>query len=211
MSEARPFLAFLKAPTPTQSLHSTLPAVALRNAPSLWSPRLVPAPEPESQDEPEPEPVSYAPAIDRDAIRAEACELARAEGVRELASLRATLAAALVSLDTARRAIAAPSGDLIAEAASAVVAAWTSGDHRERFAPIIQRWIARDRGPAVVRIHPDDVAAMRAAIGNAALAVEPDAAIKPGDAQISSASLEVSPRWEAWLRDLRETIAAELG
>ena len=217
MSEPRPFLAFLKSPT--RSLQSSLPTVAVAEAPSLWSPlaESVPPPVPVAA-EPAPEP-TIAPqspfarhAIDSDAVRAEAAELGRADGLRETAGLRAKLAAAVAALEVARRAIAGPSADLIAEAAAAVVAAWASAaDHRELFAPIIQRWIARDHGPAVVRVHPDDVDAMRVAIGDAALAIEPDDAIEPGDVEIASPSFELSHRWEARLLELRETIATVLG
>ena len=221
MSEARPFLAFLKSPT--RSLQSSLPTVAVTEAPSLWSPLADPSShEPaiatvvasELAAEPATEPQSpfARHPIDNDAVRAEAAELGRADGLRETAALRAKLAAAVAALDVARRAIAGPSADLIAEAAVAVVAAWaSSADHRELFAPIIQRWVARDHGPAVVRVHPDDVDAMSAAIGDAALTLQADDSIEPGDVEIASNSFELSHRWEARLLELRETIATLLG
>ena len=211
MTELRPFLAFLASPT--RSLQSALPAVdpPVPDSVSPWSLRDDSPPVSLPDSPPNPEPLSYAQAFDLDALRAEAALLGRADGFRESAALRANLAAAIAALDAARRAIAGPSADLIAEAATAVVAAWAaSSDHRALFAPIITRWIARDLGPSTVRVHPQDLDALRAAIADAPLSIETDDEIEPGDLLISNPSFELSHRWEARLRDLRESIATQL-
>ena len=92
--DLQPFLSSVA--TPTRSLQSALPAIATTPAPSPWSPKTSSATAP------------TGPAIDVEAIRAEAIESGRAEGLRETAALRDRLGMLLRELEAARAAIAAP-------------------------------------------------------------------------------------------------------
>jgi flagellar biosynthesis/type III secretory pathway protein FliH len=196
-----PFLTAIAAAT--RPLGAALPALETPPATSPWTPRPEPAPAAPT--------APSAPLIDVDALRAEACEAGRAEGLRETEALRARLAQLADALEAAKAALTAPAADLIAEAAIAVIAAWTeTADRRELFAPIIRAWIERCQAPSTARVHPSDAEAMRAVIGDAAILVEPDASVERGGVHLRAATLELTHTWETRLRELREAIAAEL-
>ena len=93
-----------------------------------------------------------------------------------------------------------------------VVEAWV--DHSDRsamFAPVVRGWLAHSPAqPATARVHPDDAAALTAAIGDAPLAVLPDLAIARGAVEISNATFELSHDWRSRLADLRTAITAAL-
>ncbi len=52
---------------------------------------------------------------------------------------------------------------------------------------------------------------MRDAIGEANITVVEDAAVKPGDVQLASATLELVLDWPARMTELRDAIAAAVG
>jgi flagellar biosynthesis/type III secretory pathway protein FliH len=157
-------------------------------------------------------------------VRARASDLAaaheaatvegRAAGLRETEELRQRLATAVAACERATAARADRDADQLADAAVAVIEAWlgTAAVGPERFAPILRGWLAAtgDGGGATAHANPADVAGVRAAVGEAKLAVVEDARVAPGDLRISAGTLEVDHRWAARLVELREAIAAEL-
>src|SRR5262245_42631853 len=163
MSKVSPFLSSIPLAKP-RPLGAALPAVdSGEPAPSPWSPKAEPMPQPT--------PVF----VDHEAARAEAMARGREDGLRETAELRARLLKLTAALDLARSAVAALSADLISDAATAVVSAWAEGaDRRELFAPIVRGWLARATGEATAHVHPTEVDAMRAVIGDAAIQVLAD-------------------------------------
>lgn len=194
-----PFLSTIPASTP-RPLGAALPAVdSGEPAPSPWSPKAEPAPQP------------VPVFVDHEAARAEAVARGREDGLRETAELRARLTKLTAALDLARSAVAALSADLIADAATAAVSAWTDGaDRRELFAPIVRGWLARATGDATAHVHPSEVEAMQAVVGDAPIRVVADTGIARGNVQVRSAELELSHQWEARLRELREAIATAI-
>jgi len=189
-----PFLSRSGAAAP-RPLGAALPAIDNEPAPSPWSPK------------PEPGHAS-AFVADHEAARAEAAARGREDGLRETAELRARLQRLADELELAKAAFAAASADLIADAATAVVGAWTEGvDRCELFAPIVRGWLARATGEATAHVHPSEVAAMREVVGDAAIQVIGDDSVKRGDVRIRATALELSHAWEPRLRELREAIA----
>jgi flagellar biosynthesis/type III secretory pathway protein FliH len=190
-----PFLSTIPAGE-TRPLGRALPSVdGGEPAPSPWSPKADPA---------QATPVF----VDHEAARAEAMARGREDGLRETAELRARLTKLTAAIDLARSAVAALSADLIADAATTVVSAWTeSADRRDLFAPIVRGWLARATGDATAHVHPSEVEAMRAVVGDAPIQVVADNGIARGNVQIRSAELELAHQWEPRLRELREAIA----
>lgn len=194
----QPFLSSVT--TATRPFQSALPSIDTPVAPSPWTPKATPASAP-------PPPV----AIDVQAIRAEAVASGRAEGLRETAALRERLVAVLRELEAARAAVIPPTANQIAEAAVAVVAAWVGNeDKRALFAPIVAAWCGAEQKTGVAHVHPADVEALTAAIGELPITVAPDPAIARGDIAIRNAGFELSHSWEARLPDLRDAIARAL-
>jgi flagellar biosynthesis/type III secretory pathway protein FliH len=198
--DVRPFLPF--AAQPTRALGDALPAIATPEVTSPWLPRpaiLLPA-------------VPDAPAIDLEAITAEARERGRAEGREETAALRAQLGEVIEALVAVRAAIVAPAADTIAEVCGAVIEAWLDATDRQTlFAPVVRAWLAASAEPATVRANPADVGALVALIGDAPLAIVGDPGLAAGAIAIRSAALEVSHDWRARLPELRTAIEAALG
>jgi flagellar biosynthesis/type III secretory pathway protein FliH len=196
-----PFLATIAEATAARPFGTALPVIKGEPATSPWSPKpqeVVPV-------------APTAEAIVLEAIRAEAAERGLADGLRETEALRAKLTATLAQLEAARAAIVAPTAERIATAAAAIVEAWTGAiDRKELFAPIVAAWLAQDHGAAIVRVNPGDVEAMRTAIGEASMVVEPDPALAGGDVKIESATFELAHRWADRLHELRTTIASAL-
>jgi hypothetical protein len=93
-----------------------------------------------------------------------------------------------------------------------VIEAWLETANRsELFAPIVRGWVARSSGqPATARVHPGDVAALTATIGDAPLTIAPDSALAPGALEIRSPNLELIHDWRARLPELRTAIASAL-
>jgi flagellar biosynthesis/type III secretory pathway protein FliH len=200
VSDIKPFLATLAAAVQPRPLSAALQIQAVPAATSPWTPRAEAATS-----------APVAAPIDVDAIRAEAIAAGREEGLRESAQLRGMLRILVDALQAARDGLASPAADLIADAATAVVAAWTErGDRRELFAPIVRNWIARCAGEATAHVHPSDVDAMRDAIGAAPIAIVGDDTIPRGGVKIRGAALELAHAWEPRLRELREAIATAL-
>src|SRR5438105_5530534 len=117
MSDLKPFLATIATGhTSARSLGTALPVHAMPEAMSPWTPKPEPAPAP--------------PPIDLETVRAEALAAGREEGKRETAALRGKLRILVDALQAARDGLASPAADLIADAATAVVAAGPErGDH----------------------------------------------------------------------------------
>lgn len=198
--EVRPLLASLQSPT--RPLGATLPVVPSPPAVSPWSPR------PEASGA-----SSAAPTVDTRAIEEEARARGLAQGLAETAALRARLSQAVVGLELAcERGLELASAQ-IADATVATISAWLQADDRAKlFAPLIERWLAKGAAQtgAVVRVHPADVDAMRAAIGDAPLEVSADRSITPGDVAIRGGAFELVHQWEARLAELRATVIAAL-
>jgi flagellar biosynthesis/type III secretory pathway protein FliH len=198
--ELHPFLLF--TPQPTRPLGAALPALATPEVTSPWTPRKV-----EDAAPPVilPSPEELASAVE------EARAQARAEGLEETAALRGQLAAALEDLARARAAIVAPAAELIAEVCGCVIEGWLASEDRARlFAPIVTSWLAASDQAAVVRVHPDDVAALAPLVAGSALTVTADPSLAPGALAIQGATLEVAHDWRARMPELRTAIAAAL-
>lgn len=203
--DVKPFLAH--TPSPTRPLTAALRSVDTPPPISPWSPRVVvePAAAP---------PVPTGPSeAELEAIYNEARERGRADGLAETADLRAQLTGLVEELAAVRAAVAAPTADLIAELACCVIEAWTeSAERGALFAPVVRSWALRAPDqPATARVHPGDIAALTAVIGDAAMTVVGDPALAPGTIQICNPTLELCHDWRARLGDLRTAIAGALG
>lgn len=216
-ADITPFLAAVAAAS-ARPLGAALPAVAPASAPSPWCPRPVAPTAPPALEADAPD-----PARDLAALRAEASAAGWAEGhaagvaagEQQTAALRERLTAAAAALEAATAALGPPAAELIADAAAAVVGAWTeAAPRRELFAPIARAWVARCRVAATARVCPDEVDALRAALAEvaeaAAVDVVGDPAIAPGDVRIASGELELRHAWDDRLPELREAIVAAL-
>jgi flagellar biosynthesis/type III secretory pathway protein FliH len=173
-------------------------------APAPWLPR-----EPGPSPSPDPVPV----ALDTAQLERDARERGRAEGLAETAALRERLATLVVALESERSRNLGLASAQIADAAVTTVSAWLgSEDRAARLAPAIQRWLGRCAGEQHVtaRVHPDDVDAMKAAIGDANIEVVGDPAFRAGDLVIRGGLFELVHRWDERLRELHELIVAAL-
>lgn len=194
----RPFLAFV--PSSTRPLGAALPALASSPVTSPWTPRQEVA-------------TPLAPSADEiTAIRRDARDAGRAEGLAETAALRARLTQLVDQLNAARAALVPPAAASIAEIATCVVETWLGAtDRTQMFAPLLRGFLAQAGDqPATVRVHPGDAAAIAAAIGDAPLAITADPAMAPGALEIRGATLELVHDWNARLAELRTAIAAAL-
>jgi len=193
-----PFLTTIASPS--RALGAVLPRIATPEVTSPWTPR--------AQAE-----VAAPPSEDELAAIYEAArERGRTDGLAETAALRHRLTAALAELAAAHAAIAAPAAELIAEIASCVVEAWTeSTDRTAMFAPLVRGWALQSAGqPATARVHPDDVAAVTAAVADAPITIVADPAIARGALEIRGAALELRHDWTTRLPDLRTAIESAL-
>ena len=186
---------FATLPSGTKPFASALPKGPLPVGGSPWSPQ------PDVRDD---------GAIA--AARAEAASAGRAEGLRETEALRARLAKLVGELEASRAARNASSAEAISDAATTVIEAWLgASDRSAQFAPIVRGWIEHSGGAkATARVNPADVAAMTAAIGDAAIVVESDAQIAAGDVRIRGEALDTTHTWRERLRELRDAIATAL-
>jgi flagellar assembly protein FliH len=158
-------------------------------------------------------------AVDVDALREEARRAGREEGLRETDALRARLTELIGALETAHAAVVPATCQRIADAAACVVDAWLAGsDRRELFRPIVAGWLAGAArvqpdgaaAPAIVRVHPDDLAAMTAAIDGAPLEVVGDSTLARGEVRIRGGALELVHAFDERLPELRTAILAAL-
>jgi len=199
MSELLPFLATVPAVAP-RGLEAVLSNVSAPSAPSPWLPTGTPS----LAHEP-------PPSVDLDALAAQAREQGRAEGLAEMAAQRQRLQELIDALAAARAAIATTTVELVADAATAAVAAWI--DHappRELFATIVHAWTARCRVPAIARVAPALVEDLQEAIGTASIVVEPDPSLAPGSLRIDAPTVELAHDREAYLAELRDAIVTAL-
>jgi hypothetical protein len=60
-------------------------------------------------------------------------------------------------------------------------------------------------------VNPADVAAMRAAVGDAMIAVEADPKVLPGDVRVRGATIDTTHEWRERLDELRHAIATAIG
>ncbi len=209
MSATTPFLTatvpFLTAsPAPQRSFASALPVHGTPEVTSPWTPKPLAIATP-----------AVAPRDEAElaAARAAAIEAGREAGHAETEELRANLARLIAGIAAARADRTTELAELVADAAIAVIGAWLDhgiSERRELFTQLVRGWLQRtgDGGGATAQVHPGDVAAMREAIGDALIAVEPDAKLRPGDVSIRGADLEITHRWQDRLGDLRDAIAA---
>ena len=203
--EIRPFLPVVTSPT--RPLVAALHNVVTLPVTSPWTPRTVEEPGAVHAQLPA-SPTEAELAIVYEEARADG----RADGLTETAALRHQLAALLAELVTARAAVVAPTAELITDVASCVIETWIEHTPRgELFAPLVRSWVARSPDqPATVRVHPDDLAAITAVVGDAPLAIAADPALAPGALAITSPTLELCHDWRARLPDLRTAIASAL-
>jgi len=195
-----PFLRF--TPQPTRALGAALPALPTREVTSPWTPRATAIELP---------PVPGPSAEELAGLADEARARGHAEGLEATAALRAELAEVIAQLRAAQAAITAPTAEVIAEVCGCVIESWLgTADHGALFAPVVAGWLAASDQPATARTHPDDVAALTALVGDAALTIVGDPTLAPGALAIRGAALEVSQDWRARLPALGAAIAAAL-
>jgi len=199
--DVRPFLASVASET--KPLGAALPRIATPEVTSPWTPRAAELATP----------AIPAPTADEiAAIYDEARARGRADGLAETCALRDQLATAIAALATARAEIVAPAAELVTELASCVIEAWiANAAPGELFAPLVRSWAERAAGqPATAKVHPDGVAALTEAIGDAAITVVADPALAKGAVEIRGVTLELCHDWQARLPDLRTAIAGAL-
>ena len=144
--------------------------------------------------------------------RAAAIAEGRAQGLAETASLRATLKQLATELATSRGATLTKTAETIADCAIAAIEGFVAtAPKQELFTPVIEAWIVRaGTAAATAKVHPNGVAALQAAIGDAPIVVEEDATMAPGDLEIRGEALDTTHVWAERLRDLRDVIATAL-
>ena len=185
----RPFLAF--ATRPARTFADAITNVEVPVLPSPWSPK--------------PDAPAATPA-DLEALRVDAITRGREEGLAETAALRTRLRSLVDQTAADHAARTEKVGELVAEAACAVVGAWSPCDRRAVFASIVRAWTARSLGAASARVNPQDIELL----GESGLTIEADASIKPGDIIIRNAQAELAHVWADRLRELHETIVTAL-
>lgn len=144
--------------------------------------------------------------------RAAAVAEGRAQGLAETAALRETLLQLVAELSTTRAATTTKAAETIAECAIAAIEGFVAAaPKQELFAPVIEAWIVRaGTAPAVAKVHPNGVDALRTAIGDAPITIEADATMAPGDIKLRGDALDTTHAWAERLRELRDVIATAL-
>jgi flagellar biosynthesis/type III secretory pathway protein FliH len=185
----KPFLSF--SPRPQSGFADALSNVDVPVHPSPWSPKsngaTVAAP--------------AAAPIDVNAVIAAATERGREEGLAETADLRARLASLVEKLAAAEATTPVKLAELAADAACAVVGAWSQTNRKDVFETVLRAWAI---GTPTARVNPADAELITG------IPVKPDASIKPGDIVLAGTSAELVHRWDDRLAELRETIVAAL-
>jgi flagellar biosynthesis/type III secretory pathway protein FliH len=187
----------------TRPFGEALPATATKPAPSPWSPK-----------------VDAAPAVDETAQRLalekakrDAAEQGRAEGLRETEALRGKLRQLVTELEKSREVRTDRYAEAIADAAVTSIEAWIGKyDRAALFQPIIRAWIAAAGGAtaAVARVNPADATAMKLAIGDVPIRIEPDAKLAAGDVELRGDALDTTHVWRDRLAELRDAIATAI-
>ncbi len=194
--DIQPWLTALTSPT--RSLASTLPAQRNVATTSPWGPQPALGQDP-------------ATLRELEQMKSAAIEEGRAQGKRETEELRKKLGAAIEALDRQRTASTGKASELIADAAIAVIETWLDSEveRKDRFLPIVRGWLQRtgDGAGAVAKCNPADAAAMREAVGEALISVEPDPTVPVNSVRIANANLEIDHDWTARLAELRQAIA----
>ena len=195
----RPFLTTIASPT--RAFADALPVHPTGEVTSPWSPRSLTSRADTS-----------VRGAELEAERARATAEGLEAGRRETAELRDKLAQVIARFEETQTKHVTKVADLVADAAIAVIEAWFErgvAERRELFAPIVRGWLQRtgDGANALAYVHPDDVMAMREAVGDALIAVEPDAQLAPGDVRVRGTDLELTHLWQQRLGELREAIA----
>jgi flagellar biosynthesis/type III secretory pathway protein FliH len=167
-----------------------------------------------------PKPASAAPAVDtaaRDAeladARAAAVAEGRAQGLEETEALRERLRALVAAFEAGAGARAAADAERIAGAACTVIEAWLGAalTGADKFAPIVRGWLEHaGEGHATATVNPADAGALKAAIGDAKIAVATDPKLAVGDIRIAGATQELVHAWDDRLVQLRDAIATSL-
>lgn len=144
--------------------------------------------------------------------RAAAVVEGRAQGLAETTALRETLQKLVAELSTTRAIATTKTAEAIAECAIAAIEGFVAtAPKQELFAQVIEAWIVRaGTALATAKVHPNDVDALRAAIGDAPITIESDATMAPGDIKIRGEALDTSHAWAERLRELRDVIATAL-
>lgn len=205
MSDVRPLFQTIATSSEPRPLGTALARIATPPATSPWLPGTGATP-------PAPPPAPDTRAPDTHAIEEEARERGRQQGLAETAELRAQLSLAIEALTAARTQARQATAETIAEAATAVIAAWTGvAAPAELYAPIVGAWLARCTAPATARVHPTHAAALHELVADAPLSIVGDAALAPGDIRITGEALELSFDWNRELAALRTLLAAALG
>lgn len=188
--EVKPFLSF--AARPQKAFADALSSVDVPVQPSPWSPK---------PNLPPPAPSPAAAPIDVDAVIAAAQARGREEGLAETAVLRARLTSLVERLVAAEAAPPIKLAELAADAACAVVGAWSQTSKKEVFETVLRAWTT---GTPTARVNPGDAELITG------IPVKPDNAIAPGDIVLEGTTAELVHRWDARLVELREAIVAAL-
>jgi hypothetical protein len=201
MSDLKPFLSF--ASRPQRAFADALSSVDVPVQPSPWSPRGICSPggslaSPKSTAA---APVVASPTVDLDTIVVAASARGREEGLAETAALRARLTSLVEKLVAAEAAQPAKLAELAADAACAVVGAWSQTNRKDVFDTVLRAWTL---GTPTARVNPVDAELVTG------IAVKPDDSIKPGDIVLEGTTAELVHHWDERLAELRETIVAAL-
>jgi flagellar biosynthesis/type III secretory pathway protein FliH len=188
----------------TRAFGDALPATATIAASSPWSPKVEAAAAPVDE-------AAHRAAIEK--IKRDAAEQGRAEGLREMESLRGKLRQLVGELERSREARVDRYAEAIADAAVTAIEAWIGKyDRAALFQPIVRAWIAAagDATAAVARVNPADATAMKLAIGEVPIRIEPDAKIAAGNVELRGEALDTTHIWRDRLAELRDAIATAI-
>ncbi|HEY3805513.1 MAG TPA: hypothetical protein VGL61_23050 [Kofleriaceae bacterium] len=202
MTDVLPLFATLSSGT--RAFGDALPATATIAASSPWSPKVEAAAAPVDE-------AAHRAAIEK--IKRDAAEQGRAEGLREMESLRGKLRQLVGELERSREARVDRYAEAIADAAVTAIEAWIGKyDRAALFQPIVRAWIAAagDATAAVARVNPADATAMKLAIGEVPIRIEPDAKIAAGNVELRGEALDTTHIWRDRLAELRDAIATAI-
>ena len=195
--DIRPFLATLQGSSALRPFAQALPVHAVPAGQSPWNPQ-----------------PTAVPQVDVEAITAKAIADGRAAGQRELDNQRKKLDALITMVQGEREADAKRIAELVANAAATVIEAWLdeTSDRASLFAPLVKSWLVKTGTGegSTARVHPGDVVAMRAAVGDAMIAVEADPTMQPGDVQLRGEILDITHSWAERLDELKAAIATAM-
>lgn len=195
--DIRPFLSSLPGTAAPRPFAAALPVQAVPSGQSPWNPN-----------------PTQAQVAEVEALKAKALTDGRAAGQRELDNQRKKLEALIGMIQGERDADATKLAELVANAAATVIEAWLdeTSDRAKLFAPIVKAWLLKTGSGegSIAKVAPSDVAAMRAAVGDAMIAVEADPKIPPGDVQLRGEVLDITHSWADRLDELKAAIATSM-